>query len=758
MIPCLNAADEPRAVFQESLDQLRAVQEFMAQGKLGEAKAACAAFLEKKEMPAHHRWEAEERRKEIERLEKGLPARDPAAHRVALPQRSKPGVTLYVAVDGDDANPGTQAKPFQSLERARDAIRALKKAKGLPAGGVEVCIRGGRYQATKTFTLESEDSGTEASPIVYRAAKDETPCFRGGIVLKGFQPVRDDAVLAILPEESRGKVLCVDLKSLGVSGLKPLELGGFASGRKFITHPTQELFFNGEPQTLSRWPNQGFVNIQDVVVKDGETVGGTVGSKTGRFVYEGDRPSRWLHADDAWLYGYWCWGWADSYEPIEKIDPEKKEITTASPYPNYGFRKGQPFYAVNLLTEIDMPGEWYLDRKNAVLYFWPPSDPEKATVELSLNDFPFVDLQKVSHVAFEGFTWELAGGDAVHVKGGDHCLIAGCTIRRCGGTGVDIAGGTDHGVLACDIYSLGRRGVVVAGGDRKTLSPGRHFVENCNIYALSRVDHTYTPAVWMTGVGNRIAHNYMHDILSSAINLGGNDHVVEYNNVERVVLESDDQGGTDMFGDPTYRGNVFRFNFWHDIGNWRHPNEGPDCGQGGIRLDDAICGVLIYGNIFRHASAGKNGFGGVQIHGGKDNILDNNLFVECESAVSLSPWDHARWKKYIATWFPSDKVDADLYLAKYPQLAKLSEDINQNIVARSLVVQCPKFLHRDSRAIELFNNLETADDPGFRNAAHDDFQLKDASPQVVQIGMYPIPVEEIGLYIDALRKTLPPHD
>jgi hypothetical protein len=237
--------------------------------------------------------------------------------------------------------------------------------------------------------------------------------------------------------------------------------------------------------------------------------------------------------------------------------------------------------------------------------------------------------------------------------------------------------------------------------------------------------------------------------------LGGNDHVVEYNEAYRVVLESDDQGGTDMFGDPTYRGNVFRFNFWHDIGNWRHPNEGPDCGQGGIRLDDAICGVLIYGNVFCHASAGKNGFGGVQIHGGKDNVLDNNLFVECESAVSFSPWDAARWKKYIADWFPSNKVDNDLYLAKYPQLAKLPEDINQNAIARSLVVRCPKFLHRDSRAAQLFNNLETADDPGFRDASHGDFQLKDASPQVVQIGMYPIPVEEIGLYKDAWRKTLP---
>ena len=74
-----------------------------------------------------------------------------------------------------------------------------------------------------------------------------------------------------------------------------------------------------------------------------------------------------------------------------------------------------------------------------------------------------------------------------------------------------------------------------------------------------------------------------------AINLGGNEHLVELNEAHHVVQESDDQGAVDMFGNPTFRGNVFRYNFWHHIGS------GVACGQGGIRLDDAISGVLMYG-------------------------------------------------------------------------------------------------------------------------------------------------------------------
>ena len=46
----------------------------------------------------------------------------------------------------------------------------------------------------------------------------------------------------------------------------------------------------------------------------------------------------------------------------------------------------------------------------------------------------------------------------------------------------------------------------VIGGDRETLTPGRHFVENCRIHDFGRIDRTYTPAVQLEGVGNRVVH------------------------------------------------------------------------------------------------------------------------------------------------------------------------------------------------------------------------------------------------------------
>ena len=118
---------------------------------------------------------------------------------------------------------------------------------------------------------------------------------------------------------------------------------------------------------------------------------------------------------------------------------------------------------------------------------------------------------------------------------------------------------------------------------------------------------------------------------------------MEYNEVYRVVTESDDQGGVDMYGDASYRGNVIRYNYFHHIGNWHHQNEELPIGEAGVRLDDAISGVLVHGNVFYRCGAGRAGFGGEQIHGGKDNIVSNNIFAGSRTAISFSPYGEKRW-------------------------------------------------------------------------------------------------------------------
>ena len=176
-------------------------------------------------------------------------------------------------------------------------------------------------------------------------------------------------------EKARGSVQQIDLRPLGIHEFGAMKSRGF--GRP--TTPAHcELFFDGKPMTLARWPNEGewaqiagFPEAQ--AQNDGH--GGKIGRLEDGFSFSGDRPLGWKDTSDLWVHGYWSWDWANSYERVASLDREQRLIKTAPPHGQYGFRKGQRFYFLNVLEELDQPGEWFLDREAGMLYFWPPKGP-----------------------------------------------------------------------------------------------------------------------------------------------------------------------------------------------------------------------------------------------------------------------------------------------------------------------------------------------------------------------------------------------
>jgi hypothetical protein len=122
---------------------------------------------------------------------------------------------FHVATTGKDENPGTTARPFATLERARDAIRESGLA------GKTTCtvwLHGGIHRRKQTFALDEQDSGTRGHSIIYSSAKGETARLIGGTVLKAdaFSLVDDPALLDRLPEPARGKVYMLDIEAQGI--------------------------------------------------------------------------------------------------------------------------------------------------------------------------------------------------------------------------------------------------------------------------------------------------------------------------------------------------------------------------------------------------------------------------------------------------------------------------------------------------------------------------------------------------------------
>jgi len=161
--------------------------------------------------------------------------------------------------------------------------------------------------------------------------------------------------------------------------------------------------------------------------------------------------------------------------------------------------------------------------------------------------------------------------------------------------------------------------------------------------------------------------------------------VIEFNEVHNVVRESDDQGGMELYGNPTYRGVVFRYNRFQNCGNTAAGSS--FCGQAAIRFDDAISGMLVYGNIFVRSA--NVGFGAVQINSGRDNVMDNNLFVDCKQGISGGyNRGNSVWTQAAANPPPSDFYLNALYLQRYPELATMLREPGVNHIWRNVFYHC----------------------------------------------------------------------
>ena len=64
---------------------------------------------------------------------------------------------LFVAPDGDDANPGTRSKPLASFQAAQQRARAERKQH--PSQPVTVTFRAGVYSLEQPLEFTPEDSG-----------------------------------------------------------------------------------------------------------------------------------------------------------------------------------------------------------------------------------------------------------------------------------------------------------------------------------------------------------------------------------------------------------------------------------------------------------------------------------------------------------------------------------------------------------------------------------------------------------------------
>ncbi|MBX7254915.1 MAG: right-handed parallel beta-helix repeat-containing protein [Candidatus Hydrogenedentes bacterium] len=516
--------------------------------------------------------------------------------------------TFYLSPSGNDANPGTEAAPFATLEKARDAARTAKSS---AKDGVSVVIAGGVYTLDKPVVFTPEDSGTAERPVKYVAKEGEQPVFRGGRTITGWKRAEGDLWTVEIPEVKAG------------------------------TWYFRQLFVNGERRPRTKLPQDGYYTIAG---------GGTPPKRSFKF-NAGEINPAWKNLNDVEVIVLQFW--TEARLRIASIDTATNMVVfTGDAFRPLDWNKG--WYVENVREALNTPGQWYLDRATGVLTYWakPGEDLEKVEVVAPVSRYwmrfegDAANGAFVDHLTFEGLHFEYSDwrlddtlgysypqaaidehpneplfqgwpeGDSIpqsqievpagiFASGARNTAFMQCEFAHTGAWAMDWQTGCkDIAVSRSHFYDLGAGGIRVGSpkiAPSDALETSRVTIEDCRIHDGVRV-YQGAPAIWIgQSSDNTVAHNEIYGPFEWAISVGWNwgytppnrarDNKVEFNHVHDL---GDSPLGTHgaIYSLGVQPGTVIRNNHIHDIRG----------GGSGIVLDNASVGVLVEDNVVHHCS------------------------------------------------------------------------------------------------------------------------------------------------------------
>lgn len=358
-------------------------------------------------------------------------------------------VEIYVAPDGDDKAAGTIDAPLATLDAAREKASAAADGKT----PVNVYFRGGEYYFADTVKFTAKDSGTADAPITYAAYGDEEPRFTGAVTIntEDFERVTDK-MYDRLPEESRDMVGVADLSKKGVKKMTqytadtPMGSGAmdYTTGAK-IYDAAVEFYFNDRAMTLAAWPN-GYERYRCLVSK--------VISSTQFGGDTGGRMKNWLTAEYPIMSGPIRLSWGQTEAPIRAFDVETdtmifQEVADTSDEINGRYTMGGlvdtpqigkegSFQVKNLIEELDVPGEYYVDYQNLKLYFYPPYSTLGIEMRLGVNEYNMIRMDETKYVTFKGITFEKNRETPVSLHSTDNIKFLSCDVKEAGIDGIEL--------------------------------------------------------------------------------------------------------------------------------------------------------------------------------------------------------------------------------------------------------------------------------------------------------------------------------
>lgn len=610
---------------------------------------------------------------------------------------------VYVSPAGNDMWSGklpsiNEAKtdgPFATLQKAINAVRLMKFSKANQQFRIE--MRGGLYRLSQPVVLDQEDAGSQEAPLVITSYPGEKAVLSGGMTLTDLRAVQSEEILRLLPEKSRSKVIQAKADKFP---FYRLELNN--KEERFF-----ELFYNGEPMHLSRFPRDSFMEIADVKITQKDTA----------IVFSGTGMEFLKNEKDLYCHGYWKYVWYDDYQKVKSFDSDNHTVSFFAPQPRYGYEKGQRFYFTNVISQISQPGDYAFDGATKTVYIYPVESGSSypITTPVIAN---LIKLYDASWIEIKGIGFEETTSYAIVASKVHHITFDGCSFRNISSEAIQGYDVSDFTVKNNVFENLGAGGVELHGGDRVRLISAHNVVDNNEFKNFSRLIRTHAPAVQVYGVGAKISHNVIHDAAYTGIYVDGNDNIVEYNELYNLGFETGIGGAIYLWGNQTFLGNEIKNNYIHDV----H-------GQGGysfrgIHIDGFVGGVNVHDNVFAKCQQG------LLIEGGSHNKIVSNLFIGCDRAVTVEQISLETHRDYADRLRKNPgiiKGTEQLWKSRYPILERIISDSTylpaDNIFSRNLtigkkwldttakdttiILQSDNFISEDSRIVTGMYNINT---------------------------------------------------
>ncbi len=689
----------------------------------------------------------------------------------------------YVSPNGSDTNSGlSEKRAFLTLQKAFDVLTAVDKR----SGAAEIRVLPGLYPMKDGLVIEKASLGS--------------PNYRITVKRWGTGEVRLDGGRALARTACENGVYHFAAREDGVS----------------------DVYLNGVRMRKARYPKYDAENPYGAgwLFAPGRQVNiYQPGQGDSLHVRCTDpRLRRWKRMDEVELFVFPRFNWFSDTVPIREYDAQSGTVTLARPcreaiYPT------DRFYFQNIREELTDPGEWYFDRESGEVLLIPFEgvDMQTAVVTIPTADnviriegerlpeafydgtFDQLDASPRAavssdwnsapegYIRFEHLTIECARKALFLNKRAHGIELIGCTLRGSGEEGVRSLRGRRNQVAGCDICDIGGIGVYMSGGYRDSFEglyrSCESEIDNNYIHHVGRVRRAVV-AVDVEGVGIRVSHNLIHDCSRTGVYLRGNKHVIEYNHIRHVNIETSDTAAINMCDrDLSHRDTVIRYNRIHDVlglhlvnGKWE-----PRHFTFGIYLDDFTAGVDIVGNLIYRTPRG-----GIFIHGNQDVRVLNNVCLEADrDMLFLRRWGRGLEYERLGTHgmsmtrntckrniIASHVEDCAIYAVENCMDENWEIDMKDNEFDENLFCtygQEPRLWVCQDLGYDVYdrwfepfqtwrekghdaNSLFA--DPAFVDPEHDDFRLRPESP-AFQLGFEPLPIDEMGPYESAERATWP---